>query len=145
MPRKLLAVASIKMFNINTFSCLTALIKQLFVFIEVISVFKFHSPVIMSPLRVCMLGNRSISQHELHDDLCVKTIPSDLNISESFNGTEAPPISSLMVMKTTDLWSRFCDSSELNARCDEYFTHNNITRIEGIPGLASGVIAGITH
>uniref|UniRef100_A0A8B9LPE8 Solute carrier family 12 member 6 n=1 Tax=Astyanax mexicanus TaxID=7994 RepID=A0A8B9LPE8_ASTMX len=42
--------------------------------------------------------------------------------------------------KTTSLWTRFCNSSELNAVCDEYFTHSNVTQIQGIPGLASGVI-----
>lgn len=118
---------------------------QLFVLLDVISVFKSHSSVITSPLRVCMLGNRSISWHELHDNLCAKTTLSDYNVSESFNSTEAPPITPLTVEKTTDLWSRFCDSSELNAQCDKYFTHNNVTKIEGIPGLASGLIAGITH
>uniref|UniRef100_A0A9J7ZZM6 Solute carrier family 12 member 6 n=1 Tax=Cyprinus carpio carpio TaxID=630221 RepID=A0A9J7ZZM6_CYPCA len=52
---------------------------------------------------VCMLGNRSLAQHELKDGQCMKTL-------ESFNGTD-------------------------------YFLHNNVTQIQGIPGLASGVIA----
>ncbi|TSY83953.1 Solute carrier family 12 member 6 [Bagarius yarrelli] len=95
---------------------------------------------------VCMLGNRSISRHELHDDLCAKTItinPGDSingSISESFNSTETPPVTPVLVEKTTDLWFLFCNSSKLNAACDEYFVHNNVTKIEGIPGLASGVI-----
>uniref|UniRef100_A0A8B9LP69 Solute carrier family 12 member 6 n=1 Tax=Astyanax mexicanus TaxID=7994 RepID=A0A8B9LP69_ASTMX len=71
---------------------------------------------------VCMLGNRSLSQHELRDGHCAKTV---LVLRE-------PP--------TTSLWTRFCNSSELNAVCDEYFTHSNVTQIQGIPGLASGVI-----
>lgn len=93
-----------------------------------------------------MLGNRSISRHDLPDGLCAKTILTNLNvnISESSNGTEAPPVTPLTVEKTTNLWERFCNLTNLNTVCDEYFTHHNATNIEGIPGLASGVIAGIT-
>lgn len=101
--------------------------------------------LITSPLRVCMLGNRSISRHELHDDLCAKTIlidlNTDVNVSEGFNGTEAPPVAPVGE-RTTNLWLRFCNSTKLNVVCDEYFTQNNVTKIEGIPGLASGVLAG---
>ena len=43
---------------------------------------------------------------------------------------------------TTQLWGLFCDSAALNATCDEYFTLNNVTEIQGIPGLLSGVISG---
>uniref|UniRef100_A0A8K9US58 Solute carrier family 12 member 7b n=1 Tax=Oncorhynchus mykiss TaxID=8022 RepID=A0A8K9US58_ONCMY len=39
-----------------------------------------------------------------------------------------------------NLWSLFCDSPDLNATCNEYFTLNNVTVIQGIPGLTSGVI-----
>uniref|UniRef100_A0A3B1JY62 Solute carrier family 12 member 6 n=1 Tax=Astyanax mexicanus TaxID=7994 RepID=A0A3B1JY62_ASTMX len=98
---------------------------------------------------VCMLGNRSLSQHELRDGHCAKTVlvlreppvqeVTYVNISSSFNSTVSPPPPTL-VEKTTSLWTRFCNSSELNAVCDEYFTHNNVTQIQGIPGLASGVI-----
>uniref|UniRef100_A0A7N8YQV9 Solute carrier family 12 member 6 n=1 Tax=Mastacembelus armatus TaxID=205130 RepID=A0A7N8YQV9_9TELE len=35
----------------------------------------------------------------------------------------------------------FCHSPELNASCDEYFIWNNFSEIEGIPGLASGIIS----
>ncbi|XP_051501609.1 solute carrier family 12 member 6-like isoform X2 [Myxocyprinus asiaticus] len=100
---------------------------------------------------VCMLGNRSISQHKLNDTQCTKTVlvfgdpvtQKAINdtAAESFNTTEAPPVTPDMVEKTTELWQRFCNSSELNAICDEYFIHNNVTQIQGIPGLASGVIA----
>ncbi|MCI4394884.1 hypothetical protein PGIGA_G00174000 [Pangasianodon gigas] len=123
---------------------------SLFLACVIISIFSIYTGALVSAFSppsfpVCMLGNRSISQHELHDDLCAKTILSEskinVNISESFNGTEAPPITPLMVETTTDLWSRFCNSSKLNAVCDEYFTHNNVTKIEGIPGLASRVMA----
>ena len=40
------------------------------------------------------------------------------------------------------LWELFCTSRFLNATCDEYFTMNNVTEIEGIPGAASGLIQG---
>ncbi|XP_067257049.1 solute carrier family 12 member 6-like isoform X1 [Chanodichthys erythropterus] len=97
---------------------------------------------------VCMLGDRSLSQHELKDGQCAKTVmmPPDplpqetANVSESFNGTDAPPVTAAALEKTTKLWLYFCNSSELNAVCDDYFLHNNVTQIPGIPGLASGVI-----
>lgn len=43
---------------------------------------------------------------------------------------------------TTELWSFFCNSSHLNASCDEYFDANNVTEMPAIPGLLSGVIKG---
>ncbi|XP_060772961.1 solute carrier family 12 member 6-like isoform X3 [Neoarius graeffei] len=119
---------------------------SLFLACVIISILSIYTGALVSAFSppsfpVCMLGNRSISWHELRDDLCAKTILIDYNVSESFNSTEAPPITPLMVKKTTDLWSRFCYSSDPNAECDKYFTHNNVTKIEGIPGLASGLIA----
>uniref|UniRef100_A0A7N9ALZ7 Solute carrier family 12 member 6 n=1 Tax=Mastacembelus armatus TaxID=205130 RepID=A0A7N9ALZ7_9TELE len=65
---------------------------------------------------VCMLGNRTINAHEIHDQ-CAKII----QIKDP----------------TTYLWQQFCHSPELNASCDEYFIWNNFSEIEGIPGLAS--------
>lgn len=44
--------------------------------------------------------------------------------------------------KTTPLWRLFCDSSLLNATCDDYFSLNNVTEIQGIPGIMSGVLTG---
>lgn len=44
--------------------------------------------------------------------------------------------------KTTMLWRLFCDSSLLNATCDDYFILNNVTEIQGIPGIMSGVLTG---
>uniref|UniRef100_A0A4W4EEP0 Solute carrier family 12 member 6 n=1 Tax=Electrophorus electricus TaxID=8005 RepID=A0A4W4EEP0_ELEEL len=86
----------------------------------IISILSIYTGALVSAFRppffpVCMLGNRSLSQHYLSDGQC---------------GTN-----------TTILWQQFCNSSEMNAICDEYFAHNNVTQIEGIPGLASGVIA----
>lgn len=40
------------------------------------------------------------------------------------------------------MWSSFCDSDSLNATCDEYFINNNVTEIQGIPGVTSGILAG---
>uniref|UniRef100_A0A8D3CY70 Solute carrier family 12 member 6 n=1 Tax=Scophthalmus maximus TaxID=52904 RepID=A0A8D3CY70_SCOMX len=73
---------------------------------------------------VCMLGNRTINGHEIDDSQCAKTIL--LPIHEP---------------KTTYLWKQFCQSPELNSSCDQYFTSNNFSEIEGIPGLASGIIS----
>uniref|UniRef100_A0A665VG81 Solute carrier family 12 member 6 n=1 Tax=Echeneis naucrates TaxID=173247 RepID=A0A665VG81_ECHNA len=42
---------------------------------------------------------------------------------------------------TTSLWKQFCQGPELNSSCDEYFMTNNFSEIEGIPGLASGIIS----
>uniref|UniRef100_A0A3Q0RNH3 Solute carrier family 12 member 6 n=1 Tax=Amphilophus citrinellus TaxID=61819 RepID=A0A3Q0RNH3_AMPCI len=65
---------------------------------------------------VCMLGNRTINGHYITDNHCSKTTP-------------------------TCIRTIFCQSSELNATCDEYFTSNNFSEIKGIPGLASGIIS----
>ncbi|KAI4893243.1 hypothetical protein NFI96_024940 [Prochilodus magdalenae] len=94
---------------------------------------------------VCMLGNRTLSRHELWDNHCAKTVlvqreDAIINLTGGFNGTDPSPVPPAMVEKPTVLWKRFCNSSELNAVCDEYFAHNNVTEIKGIPGLASGVI-----
>uniref|UniRef100_A0A8C7J2R5 Solute carrier family 12 member 7-like n=1 Tax=Oncorhynchus kisutch TaxID=8019 RepID=A0A8C7J2R5_ONCKI len=69
---------------------------------------------------ICLLGNRTLQNHNF--DQCLKTM-------EVGN-----------VTVTTKLWSLFCDSPDLNATCNEYFTLNNVTVIQGIPGLTSGVI-----
>ncbi|XP_074755927.1 solute carrier family 12 member 7-like isoform X3 [Athene noctua] len=69
---------------------------------------------------ICLLGNRTLSKRNF--DVCAKFI-------ESNNET-----------KTTSLWRLFCDSSLLNATCDDYFTLNNVTEIQGIPGIMSGVL-----
>lgn len=71
---------------------------------------------------MCLLGNRTLVWKTF--DVCSKTM-------ETANGTV-----------TTQLWSMFCDSSLLNATCDKYFTDNNVTEIQGIPGVTSGILAG---
>lgn len=85
----------------------------------------FFPPCFISlfSLRVCMLGNRTLSSR--HIDICSKT--------KEINNMTVP----------SRLWGFFCNSSQFfNATCDEYFVHNNVTSIQGIPGLASGVITG---
>ncbi|KAL9869822.1 LOW QUALITY PROTEIN: solute carrier family 12 member 7 [Geothlypis trichas] len=68
---------------------------------------------------ICLLGNRTLSKRSF--DVCAK-------FTESNNET-----------KTTPLWLLFCDSSLLNATCDDYFSLNNVTEIQGIPGI-NGVL-----
>lgn len=40
------------------------------------------------------------------------------------------------------LWNKFCGTPNDSSRCDQYFLANNITEIQGIPGVASGVLLG---
>lgn len=42
----------------------------------------------------------------------------------------------------TELWSLFCVGKYPNVTCDEYFILNNLTELQAIPGLLSGVIKG---
>ncbi|NWZ66706.1 S12A7 protein, partial [Acrocephalus arundinaceus] len=70
---------------------------------------------------ICLLGNRTLSKRSF--EVCAK-------FTESNNET-----------KTTPLWRLFCDSSSLNATCDDYFSLNNVTEIQGIPGIMSGVLS----
>ncbi|KAM4810554.1 solute carrier family 12 member 6 isoform 3-T3 [Rhinophrynus dorsalis] len=70
---------------------------------------------------VCLLGNRTLSRLDFSE--CSKTVDRD-------NFTV-----------TSDLWNLFCHpKGQLNSSCDEYFIHNNVTEIQGIPGLSSGII-----
>uniref|UniRef100_I3N5M9 Solute carrier family 12 member 7 n=1 Tax=Ictidomys tridecemlineatus TaxID=43179 RepID=I3N5M9_ICTTR len=69
---------------------------------------------------VCLLGNRTLAKRTF--EACAKTHVAS-------NGTV-----------TTALWSLFCNSSSPGASCDEYFVQNNVTEIQGIPGVASGVL-----
>uniref|UniRef100_A0A3B4U663 Solute carrier family 12 member 7 n=1 Tax=Seriola dumerili TaxID=41447 RepID=A0A3B4U663_SERDU len=69
---------------------------------------------------VCLLGNRSLKNEKF--ETCAKM----------------EEVKNLTV--TTELWPLFCDSKHSNATCDEYFSLNNLTEIQAIPGLRSGVI-----
>ncbi|OBS75973.1 hypothetical protein A6R68_17573, partial [Neotoma lepida] len=68
---------------------------------------------------VCLLGNRTLAKRSF--EACAK-------MQVVNNGTV-----------TTALWRLFCNGSSLSATCDEYFVQNNVTEIQGIPGVASGV------
>lgn len=73
--------------------------------------------------RICMLGNRTLVRDRF--DVCSKTV---------------------VVGNTTmhsQLWDRFCVPGNISsAQCDDYFIQNNLTEIQGIPGLGSGIIRG---
>uniref|UniRef100_A0A452H988 Uncharacterized protein n=1 Tax=Gopherus agassizii TaxID=38772 RepID=A0A452H988_9SAUR len=99
---------------------------SLFLACVIVSILAIYAGAIKSsfaPPRfpVCMLGNRTLSGRQI--DICAKT--------QELGNFTVP----------TQLWGLFCNSSkQLNATCDEYFAHNNVTSIQGIPGLASGII-----
>uniref|UniRef100_A0A8C5CGF9 Solute carrier family 12 member 5b n=1 Tax=Gadus morhua TaxID=8049 RepID=A0A8C5CGF9_GADMO len=69
---------------------------------------------------VCILGNRTLLTKAY--DVCAKTVELDNDTVPS------------------QLWRTFCDSDALNATCDEYFSNNNVTEIQGIPGVTSGIL-----
>ncbi|KAG8514575.1 Solute carrier family 12 member 6, partial [Galemys pyrenaicus] len=99
---------------------------SLFLACVIVSILAIYAGAIKSSFAppdfpVCMLGNRTLSSR--HIDICSKT--------KNVNNMTVP----------SKLWGFFCNSSQFfNASCDEYFVHNNVTSIQGIPGLASGVI-----
>uniref|UniRef100_A0A3B3Y738 Solute carrier family 12 member 7b n=1 Tax=Poecilia mexicana TaxID=48701 RepID=A0A3B3Y738_9TELE len=92
----------------------------------ILSIISIYAGVIKSgfdppDFPVCMLGNRTLQN--LQFDKCLKT--------EIINNNTV----------STQLWRLFCDGPELSSTCNEYFVNNNLTLIQGIPGLASGVIS----
>uniref|UniRef100_F7H4Y9 Solute carrier family 12 member 6 n=1 Tax=Callithrix jacchus TaxID=9483 RepID=F7H4Y9_CALJA len=99
---------------------------SLFLACVIVSILAIYAGAIKSSFApphfpVCMLGNRTLSSR--HIDICSKT--------KEINNMTVP----------SKLWRFFCNSSQFfNATCDEYFVHNNVTSIQGIPGLASGII-----
>ncbi|KAL7833645.1 hypothetical protein AOLI_G00286050 [Acnodon oligacanthus] len=77
----------------------------------------FHPP----DFPICMLGNRTLVRDLF--DVCQKM---------EVKGNETVH---------SKLWRNFCISENASsAHCDEYFAQNNVTEIQGIPGLASGII-----
>ncbi|KAG9473739.1 hypothetical protein GDO78_004177 [Eleutherodactylus coqui] len=91
----------------------------------ILSILSIYAGVIKSAFDppdfpICILGNRTLSQKDF--DVCAKFI-------EVGNETV-----------TTKLWALFCSSPFLNATCDLYFSLNNVTEIQGIPGVASTLI-----
>lgn len=77
--------------------------------------------------RICMLGNRTLVRDLF--DTCGKT---------DVEGNNTVP---------SQLWKKFCGSGNVTSlQCDdEYFNQNNVTEIQGIPGLSSGIIRGKNH
>ncbi|XP_029632256.1 solute carrier family 12 member 5 isoform X2 [Salmo trutta] len=97
----------------------------LFLACVILSILAVYAGVIKTAIEppdfpVCMLGNRPLISKGF--DVCAKTL-------ESGNGTV-----------TTKLWKIFCDTPFLNATCDEYFANNNVSFIQGIPGVMSGIL-----
>ncbi|XP_053555540.1 solute carrier family 12 member 4 isoform X2 [Bombina bombina] len=93
------------------------------VVISILSIYAGGIKSIFEPpaFPICFLGNRTLSRDQF--DVCAKTMIVD-------NVTVA-----------TELWERFCGSSNLSSTtCDEYFIHNNVSEINGIPGAASGIL-----
>uniref|UniRef100_A0A3B4BEW9 Uncharacterized protein n=1 Tax=Periophthalmus magnuspinnatus TaxID=409849 RepID=A0A3B4BEW9_9GOBI len=71
---------------------------------------------------ICMLGNRTLVSSKF--DVCAKTV---------MQGNMTVP---------SQLWENFCTPGNLsNSQCDDYFLQNNLTQIQGIPGLSSGIIS----
>ncbi|XP_078740865.1 solute carrier family 12 member 5-like [Lampetra fluviatilis] len=111
---------------------------SLFLLCVILSIFAIYAGVIKTAFAppefpICMLGNRTLNRNDF--DVCAKTVT--VTGSESPNTTTGPlgPL-----VRTTRLWRSFCDSEFLNATCSEYFTLNNVTELQGIPGVASGII-----
>ncbi|XP_018414545.1 PREDICTED: solute carrier family 12 member 5 [Nanorana parkeri] len=91
----------------------------------ILSILSIYAGVIKSAFDppdfpICILGNRTLSRKGF--DVCAKFI--DI-------GNETV---------TSKLWALFCSSPFLNATCDIYFSQNNVTEVQGIPGVASGLI-----
>ncbi|XP_076849390.1 solute carrier family 12 member 4 [Brachyhypopomus gauderio] len=77
----------------------------------------FHPP----EFPICMLGNRTLVWDVFNE--CAKTVVM---------GNETVP---------SKLWEKFCSSENTSSfHCDEYFVQNNVSKIQAIPGLASGII-----
>ncbi|XP_033964872.1 solute carrier family 12 member 7 isoform X4 [Pseudochaenichthys georgianus] len=93
------------------------------VILSILSIYAGVIKTIFEPpdFPVCMLGNRTLQNTNF--DSCLKT--------EFVNNMTV----------TTKLWGLFCDGRDLNATCNEYFVNNNVTLVQGIPGLKSGVIS----
>ncbi|KAL6118365.1 slc12a6 [Pungitius sinensis] len=134
---------------------------SIFLACVIVSIVSIYVGALVSAFRpptfpVCMLGNRTISGHQLDDGQCSKTLllqmdaapeeEADGNLTAvNENGTMTPTfdpsLAPPLLEKTTYIWKQFCEGPEVNATCDEYFLSNNFSQIEAIPGLASGIIS----
>ncbi|XP_069814677.1 solute carrier family 12 member 7 isoform X1 [Dendropsophus ebraccatus] len=88
----------------------------------ILSIMAIYAGVIKSAFEppdfpICLLGNRVLAKRNF--DICAKYI-SNNTINEA-------------------LWNIFCKTTNDSTTCDSYFLANNITEIQGIPGIASGV------
>ncbi|KAK1802521.1 hypothetical protein P4O66_021804, partial [Electrophorus voltai] len=93
------------------------------VIVSIVSIYAGAAKSIFHPpeFPICMLGNRTLAWDLF--DVCAKTVV-----------TENQTLPSKLRMK-------FCSSENASSsHCDEYFVQNNVTEIQGIPGLASGII-----
>ncbi|XP_055507248.1 solute carrier family 12 member 7-like isoform X2 [Leucoraja erinacea] len=91
----------------------------------ILSIFSIYAGVIKSGFSppdfpLCLLGNRTLAWKGF--DKCAKII---------IEGNQTV---------TSQLWKVFCQESSFNATCNEYFELNNVTQVQGIPGIASKVI-----
>ncbi|XP_056376160.1 solute carrier family 12 member 7 isoform X2 [Hyla sarda] len=89
----------------------------------ILSIMAIYAGVIKSAfdppdLPICLLGNRVLAKKNF--EICAKYI-SNNTINEA-------------------LWSLFCGTENDSTTCNSYFIANNITEIQGIPGVASGVL-----
>ncbi|XP_056382421.1 solute carrier family 12 member 4 isoform X2 [Hyla sarda] len=94
------------------------------VILSILSIYAGSIKSIFDPplFPICVLGNRTLNRAQF--DLCAKTINID-------NVTVA-----------TKLYEMFCGTSNFSSgSCDEYFLHNNVSEISGIPGAASGILS----
>uniref|UniRef100_A0A674PNN6 Solute carrier family 12 member 4 n=1 Tax=Takifugu rubripes TaxID=31033 RepID=A0A674PNN6_TAKRU len=91
------------------------------VIISIVSIYAgaFKSLTHPPEFPICMLGNRTLVRDRF--DVCSKTVVT---------GNLTVP---------SQLWERFCVPGNMSV-CDEYFLQNNLSEIQGIPGLGSGAI-----
>uniref|UniRef100_A0AAQ4RDV3 Solute carrier family 12 member 4 n=1 Tax=Gasterosteus aculeatus aculeatus TaxID=481459 RepID=A0AAQ4RDV3_GASAC len=93
------------------------------VIISIVSIYvgAFKSMTHPPEFTICMLGNRTLVRDRF--DVCAKTV---------MKGNTTVP---------SQLWEMFCLPGNMSSpQCDDYFIQNNVTEIQGIPGLGSGII-----
>ncbi|XP_075442477.1 solute carrier family 12 member 7 isoform X2 [Ascaphus truei] len=92
----------------------------------ILSIMAIYAGVIKSAFSppdfpICLLGNRTLSTRDIVS--CAKYVVENNMTVES------------------NLWDKFCENGNYSRKCDDYFMLNNVTQIQGIPGVASGVLA----
>uniref|UniRef100_A0AAY4CSS1 Solute carrier family 12 member 6 n=1 Tax=Denticeps clupeoides TaxID=299321 RepID=A0AAY4CSS1_9TELE len=118
--------------NMRLYGSVFLLLMSLLVFVGVKYVNKLAS-VFLACVIISIL---SIYTGALVSAFSPPPFPQD-DANATANGTLAPPL--LPAARHSELWNVFCNSSQTNTSC-EYYLQNNLSTIEGIPGLASGVI-----